>query len=183
MIRVKDGKSVLCTHFRVATMATTRRKKEREGGKGGEGWRECYLGDVRVKSLCCSRCYPVSPFQESRIMRSIVPECCFCGRYGSSCATSYSWNVFAYSLVRISTSLPALFYLSRVKARMSKLQNTNYRPIFKTRISTSILARRLIGIFGKYRWCWTRLRSKNSQFWETELKDWHRSTSTWSWSV
>lgn len=59
-------------------------------GEGGEGWRERYLGDVRVKSLCCSRCYPVSPFQESRIMRSIVPECCFCGRYGSSCATSYS---------------------------------------------------------------------------------------------
>lgn len=127
------------------------KRRGRGGGKGGEGWRERYLGDVRVKSLCCSRCYPVSPFQESRIMRSIVPECCFCGRYGSSCATSYSWNVFAYSLVRISTSLPALFYLSRVKARMSKLQNTNYRPIFKTRISTSILARRLIGIFGKYR--------------------------------
>lgn len=81
------------------------KRRGRGGGKGGEGWRERYLGDVRVKSLCCSRCYPVSPFQESRIMRSIVPECCFCGRYGSSCATSYSWNVFAYSLVRISTSL------------------------------------------------------------------------------
>lgn len=148
MIRVKDGKSVLCTHFRVATMATTRRKKEREGGKGGEGWRERYLGDVRVKSLCCSRCYPVSPFQESRIMRSIVPECCFCGRYGSSCATSYSWNVFAYSLVHISTSLPALFYLSRVKARMSKLQNTNYRPIFKTRISIVHLGE----TFDRYIW-------------------------------
>lgn len=70
--------------------------------------RERYLGDVRVKSLCCSRCYPVSPFQKSRIMRSIVPECCFRGRYGSSCATSYSWNVFACSFMRISTSLPIL---------------------------------------------------------------------------
>lgn len=39
MIRVKGGKSVLCTHFRVATMATTRRKKEEEGvgEKGREG--------------------------------------------------------------------------------------------------------------------------------------------------
>lgn len=128
MIRVKDGKSVLCTHFRVATMATTRRKKEREGGKGGEGWRERYLGDVRVKSLCCSRCYPVSPFQESRIMRSIVPECCFCGRYGSSCATSYSWNVFAYSLVRISTSLPAILSLpcQSTDVKASKHQLSTY---------------------------------------------------------
>lgn len=82
--------------------------REREGGEG----RERYLGDVRVKSLCCSRCYPVSPFQESRIMRPIVPGCCFCGRYGSSCATSYSWNVFAYSLMRIPSSPHSLLSLS-----------------------------------------------------------------------
>lgn len=125
--------------------AFSRRHNGNDTAKKGEGlsrvmyeWNPCVVLPVT----------PVSPFQESRIMRSIVPGCCFCGRYGSSCATSYSWNVFAYSLMRISITiiLPIPFRVeAHVKALKKHQLSTKNRPIFD-RISTSILVRRSIGI-------------------------------------
>lgn len=160
MIRVKGGKSVLCTHFRVATMATTRRKKEEGVEEKRRGGRERYLGDVRVKSLCCSRCYPVSPFQESRIMRPIVPGCCFCGRYGSSCATSYSWNVFAYSLMRIPPSPHSLLSLSLSCFEARRCQSFRFKtPIIDLFSKVEFLRPSWRDVWSVcIRWCWTRVR-------------------------